>query len=118
MNGGENLNMQNVIEDLKKSIQEKRSEFCQLETCKDVEKELRLKTHKETLNHLNGHIGIFNQMTEKSKISMHLGKGGVFSGTKEDINEGNLLTLKSIDTDGTVIAVFSCMKIGANFQIF
>ena len=152
MNGGENLNMQNVIGDLKKSIQEKRSEFCQseanisdherqlqildvslkdkteanmnmstklagvmstletvekkrndemnfhsnllrkLETCKDVEKELRLKTHKETLNHLNGHIGIFNQMTEKSKISIHLGKGGVFSGTKEDIDEGNLLS--------------------------
>ena len=151
MNGGENLNMQNIIGDLKKSIQEKRSEFCQseanisdnerqlqildvslkdktetnmsmstklagvmstletvekkrndemnlhsnllrkLETCKDIEKDLRLKTHKETLNRLNGHIGIFNQMTEKSKISIHLGKGGVFSGTKEDIDEGNLL---------------------------
>jgi soluble cytochrome b562 len=169
MNGGENLNMQNVIGDLKKSIQEKKFELCQseantsdyerqlqildvslkdktetnmnmstklagvmstletvekkrndemnfhsnllrkLETCKDVEKELRLKTHKETLNHLNGHIGIFNQMTEKSKISIHLGKGGVFSGTKEDIDEGNLL--RGIDNySGTARSVVKFVR--------
>ena len=135
MSDGENLNIQNVIGDLKKSIQDKRSEQSQLEanisdhekqlevldvslkektetsmnlstklagalstletvekkrndemnyhsnllrklqTCKDMKKELRSKTHQETLNRLNGHIEIFNQMSEKAKISIHLGKG-------------------------------------------
>ena len=135
MSDGENLNIQNVIGDLKKSIQDKRSEQSQLEanisdhekqlevldvslkektetsmnlstklagalstletvekkrndemsyhsnllrklqTCKDMKKELRSKTHQETLNRLNGHIEIFNQMSEEAKISIHLGKG-------------------------------------------
>ena len=148
MNVSDNLNIQNVIVDLKKSLQDKRSELSQcvasisdferqlqildislkekietnmisttrlaglfssletvekkrdnemrfhsnllrkLQICEDIEKELRFKMHKETLNRLNNHIGIFNQMTEKSKISMHLGKGGEFTGTKEDIAEG------------------------------
>jgi predicted RNase H-like nuclease (RuvC/YqgF family) len=148
MNVSENLNIQNVIGDLKKSLQDKRSELSQceaiisdferqlqildislkekietnmilttrlaglfssletvekkrdndmrfhsnflrkLQICDDIEKELRSKMHRETLNRLNNHIGIFNQMTEKSKISMHLGKGGEFIGTKEDIDEG------------------------------
>ena len=148
MNVSDNLNIQNVIGDLKKSLQDKRSElnqceasisdferqlqildislkekietnmisttrlaglFSSLETvekkrdnemrfhsnllrklqiCEDIEKELRSKMHKETLNRLNNHVGVFNQMTEKSKISMHLGKGGEFTGTKEDIDEG------------------------------
>ena len=148
MNVSDNLNIQNVIGDLKKSLQDKRSELSQFEAsisdferqlqildislkekietnmilttrlagffssletvekkrdnemrfhsnllrklqiCEDIEKELRSKMHKETLNRLNNHIGIFNQMTEKSKISMHLGKGGEFTGTKEDIDEG------------------------------
>lgn len=147
MNVSDNLNIQNVIVDLKKSLQDKRSELSQcvssisdferqlqildislkdkietnmisttrlaglfssletvekkrdnemrfhsnllrkLQICADIEKELRFKMHKETLNRLNNHIGIFNQMTEKSKISMHLGKGGEFTGTKEDIAE-------------------------------
>ena len=148
MNVSDNLSIQNVIGDLKKSLQDKRSELSQcvasisdferqlqildislkekietnmilttrlaglfssletvekkrdnemrfhsnllrkLQICEDIEKELRSKMHKETLNRLNNHVGVFNQMTEKSKISMHLGKGGEFTGTKEDIDEG------------------------------
>ena len=148
MNVSDNLNIQNVIGDLKKSLQDKRSELSQcvasisdferqlqildnslkekietnmilttrlaglfssletvekkrdnemrfhsnllrkLQICKDIEKELRSKMHKETLNRLNNHVGVFNQMTEKSKISIYLGKGGEFTGTKEDIDEG------------------------------
>ena len=148
MNVSDNLNIQNVIGDLKKSLQDKRSELSQFEAsisdferqlqildislkekietnmilttrlagffssletvekkrdnemrfhsnllrklqiCEDIEKELRSKMHKETLNRLNNHVGIFNQMTERSKISVHLGKGGEFTGTKEDIDEG------------------------------
>jgi len=147
MNVSDNLSIQNVIGDLKKSLQDKRSELSQcvasisdferqlqildislkekietnmisttrlaglfssletvekkrdnemrfhsnllrkLQICEDIEKELRSKMHKETLNRLNNHVGVFNQMTEKSKISMHLGKGGEFTGTKEDIDE-------------------------------
>merc|ERR1712179_159669 len=58
-----------------------------LQTCEDIKKELRSNIHRETLNRLNGHAAIFNQMTEKSKISMHLAKVGASSGTKDDLNE-------------------------------
>merc|ERR1712223_82618 len=121
---GDNLNMQTVIEDLRKSIREKKSELyhCdanitdyerqkqildvsmnektevnrdlstklagamftlesvnkkrddermlhsdllrKLQTCEDIKKELRANIHRETLNRLNGHAAIFNQMTE------------------------------------------------------
>merc|ERR1712080_176441 len=90
--------MQNVIGDLRKNIREKKSELYQsdakiadyerqLQTCEDIKKELRSKTHKETLNRLYGLTSIFNQMTEKSKISMYLAKAGPSSGTKDDLNE-------------------------------
>jgi len=58
-----------------------------LQTCEDIKKELRANIHRETLNRLNGHAAIFNQMTEKTKISMHLAKVGASSGTKDDLNE-------------------------------
>jgi len=147
MEGGDNLNMQNVIGDLKKNIQEKKAELYQidsnitdyerqleildvsikektevnrdmstklagatstlesvikkrddemmlhsnllrkLQTCEDIKKELRSKTHRETLDRLNGHTSIFNQMTEKSKLTKYLEKTGASNGTKDDLNE-------------------------------
>ena len=63
-----------------------------LQTCEDIKKELRANIHRETLNRLNGHAAIFNQMTEKTKISMHLAKVGASSGTKDDLNEGKYAT--------------------------
>merc|ERR1712168_786260 len=41
----------------------------------------------ETLNRLKGHTSIFNQMTEKSKVSKYLEKTGASNGTKDDLNE-------------------------------
>ena len=59
-----------------------------LQTSEDMTKELRTQMHKETLNRLQGHVAVFNQMTDKVKISMHISKGGALTGTNEDINEG------------------------------
>jgi len=156
---GDNLNMQKVIGDLKKSIRDKQSELRQseariadqerqlqnldvslkertdenrnlsmklaseistlesvekkrdvemtfhsdvlrkLQTSEDMKKELRTQMHKETLNRLQGHVAVFNQMTDKVKISMHISKGGALTGTNEDINEdisNKMVQLKKI----------------------
>merc|ERR1719462_768383 len=58
-----------------------------LQTGEDIKKELRSKTHRETLDRLNGHTSIFNQMTEKSKLTKYLEKTGASNGTKDDLNE-------------------------------